>query len=216
MTMEQQASEGLHGFWREAIALPFIGEADHLLEPLDEARDKLLAKDAGLATSLSGLDTALSHDNTRQLLLASLETSSYLRDLMAKDLLRLSDILSDHPADRIKRLAECAINESKSTDAEIMRHLRLIKQDAALTIGLADLAGLWTVRQVTNALTEIADATLRAALRYVLSETHRRGKIVLPFPEDPERDCGYFALAMGKHGAGELNYSSDIDLHHHL
>ncbi len=28
----------------------------------------------------------------------------------------------------------------------------------------------------------------------------------------PQRDCGYVVLAMGKHGAGELNYSSDIDL----
>ena len=30
--------------------------------------------------------------------------------------------------------------------------------------------------------------------------------------DDPARNCGYVALAMGKHGAGELNYSSDIDL----
>ena len=28
----------------------------------------------------------------------------------------------------------------------------------------------------------------------------------------PQRDSGYIVLAMGKMGAGELNYSSDIDL----
>ena len=33
-----------------------------------------------------------------------------------------------------------------------------------------------------------------------------------PIREQPEHGSGYFVLAMGKHGAFELNYSSDIDL----
>jgi glutamate-ammonia-ligase adenylyltransferase len=36
--------------------------------------------------------------------------------------------------------------------------------------------------------------------------------LVLADPEAPERGCGYVVLAMGKLGASELNYSSDIDL----
>ena len=31
-------------------------------------------------------------------------------------------------------------------------------------------------------------------------------------PDRPEEGCGLIVLAMGKMGAGELNYSSDIDL----
>ena len=58
-----------------------------------------------------------------------------------------------------------------------MHDLRLIKQDAALTIALADLAGLWSVKQTTNALTRVADATLRGAFRFALSDFHRRKKI---------------------------------------
>ena len=39
-----------------------------------------------------------------------------------------------------------------------------------------------------------------------------KGDIALPDFDFPEDDCGYVVLAMGKHGARELNYSSDVDL----
>jgi glutamate-ammonia-ligase adenylyltransferase len=38
------------------------------------------------------------------------------------------------------------------------------------------------------------------------------GELHLPHPEDPERASGFVVLGMGKLGARELNYSSDIDL----
>ena len=39
-----------------------------------------------------------------------------------------------------------------------------------------------------------------------------KGDLALNDQYFPEDDCGYVALAMGKHGARELNYSSDTDL----
>ena len=51
-----------------------------------------------------------------------------------------------------------------------------------------------------------------AALRHLVRDAARSGKLVPPDPTDPERDCGLIVVAMGKMGAGELNYSSDIDL----
>ena len=38
------------------------------------------------------------------------------------------------------------------------------------------------------------------------------GRIILQDPDDPGDGSGFTVLALGKHGAGELNYSSDIDL----
>ncbi|MCF3946246.1 bifunctional [glutamine synthetase] adenylyltransferase/[glutamine synthetase]-adenylyl-L-tyrosine phosphorylase [Acidiphilium sp. AL] len=96
--------------------------------------------------------------------------------------------------------------------AATARALRGAKRRAALAIALADLAGAWSVEKVTAALSELADVSISAALRHLLRVLHENGTISLPDPTDPERACRFAVLGMGKLGAGELNYSSDIDL----
>ena len=93
-----------------------------------------------------------------------------------------------------------------------MRLLRLVKQDAALVIALADLSKAWETLEATAALTRIADATLSAAIRFTLRDASLAGKLELADQRDPERGSGWIFLGMGKGGAFELNYSSDIDL----
>ncbi|WP_299626801.1 glutamine-synthetase adenylyltransferase [uncultured Tateyamaria sp.] len=83
--------------------------------------------------------------------------------------------------------------------------LRQTKRRAALLTALADLGGAWSLEQVTDALTRLADMACEAALTAGLAHQVKRGKL-------PDRDVGLFVLAMGKMGAFELNYSSDIDL----
>ncbi|MDE2319042.1 MAG: bifunctional [glutamine synthetase] adenylyltransferase/[glutamine synthetase]-adenylyl-L-tyrosine phosphorylase [Rhodospirillales bacterium] len=90
--------------------------------------------------------------------------------------------------------------------------LRRAKRQMALAIAVADIGGIWTLGQVTEALSELAETALRAATRHLLRALHEAGSIVLPNPEAPERESGFVALALGKLGARELNYSSDIDL----
>ena len=51
-----------------------------------------------------------------------------------------------------------------------------------------------------------------AAVDYLLADAQRRGKLKISDPGRPAEGSGYIVLAMGKMGAGELNYSSDIDL----
>ena len=93
-----------------------------------------------------------------------------------------------------------------------MAMLRKKKLEAHSLIALADLAGIFTTAQTCEWLTRLAEATLGAALRFLLREAHNNGKINLADIEDPEKDCGLIVLGMGKLGARELNYSSDIDL----
>ncbi len=90
--------------------------------------------------------------------------------------------------------------------------LRRAKRRLALLTALADLGGVWTLREVTGALTALADRAVDLALRRLVAEEIRRGKLPGAGPADADTAGGMVVLAMGKMGAGELNYSSDIDL----
>ena len=52
----------------------------------------------------------------------------------------------------------------------------------------------------------------RAALAAVAHDQRERGKLISAADDKRGPVPGLFGLAMGKHGANELNYSSDIDL----
>ncbi len=94
--------------------------------------------------------------------------------------------------------------------ADVMRDMRRAKEAAQLAISAADLSGAWISDRVTQELTHLADAAVQTALRVSVREGWAQGW----FDDKRESDAlpGLFALAMGKMGAGELNYSSDIDL----
>ncbi|MEM9734580.1 MAG: bifunctional [glutamine synthetase] adenylyltransferase/[glutamine synthetase]-adenylyl-L-tyrosine phosphorylase [Pseudomonadota bacterium] len=104
------------------------------------------------------------------------------------------------------------LTEKMESRAELEASLRIAKQKACLLIALADLSGQWTSDQVGEAMAQVANATTSAAIRFLLLDLHHRGKLQLPDTASPETQCGLTVIAMGKHGAGELNYSSDIDL----
>ncbi|MCF6272566.1 MAG: glutamine-synthetase adenylyltransferase [Rhodobacteraceae bacterium] len=87
--------------------------------------------------------------------------------------------------------------------------MRIAKRRGALLIALADIGGLWALEDVTKALTILAERAVDTGLRFLVNAEAARGKLKAASPEDA---AGMFALAMGKMGAYELNYSSDIDL----
>ncbi len=124
-----------------------------------------------------------------------------------------ADLLSQAPEDLLTSLcAGLHAAQTLATQAEIMAALRHAKAKASLLIALADLGEVWSVDEVTAALTRFADAMLGATVNWLLLDATRAGKFRCIDENDPSRHCGYVVLAMGKHGAGELNYSSDIDL----
>ena len=94
----------------------------------------------------------------------------------------------------------------------LMTGLRLAKRRCSLLVAMADLGGAWRLEQVTGALAQFAEAAIRLAVRFLLRREDGRGTLRLVHPADPERDSGLIVLGMGKLGARELNYSSDIDL----
>ena len=95
---------------------------------------------------------------------------------------------------------------------DAMQILRIAKRRAALAIALADISQVWSLNEVTGALSRFADACVSASLRFLLRQASAQTELAERSAEHLEAETGLVVLAMGKHGAGELNYSSDIDL----
>ncbi|MFT4278892.1 MAG: bifunctional [glutamine synthetase] adenylyltransferase/[glutamine synthetase]-adenylyl-L-tyrosine phosphorylase [Rhodopseudomonas sp.] len=142
------------------------------------------------------------------------EASPYLFDLIRADPARLLRVLRGVPEQGLAKLLESAETSvaAASSEDEVMAALRRMKAEAALLIALCDIGGIWPVMQVTQALTDLAGRSVQMTLRFLLRQEAGRGRIVPPNPDCPEQGSGLIVLAMGKMGAGELNYSSDIDL----
>jgi glutamate-ammonia-ligase adenylyltransferase len=142
------------------------------------------------------------------------ESAPYLWDLVCADAQRLLRLLSNDPDRELASLLAATRQSAGSarTSAALMRTLRRAKVEAALLIALVDIGNIWTVEQVTRALTEFADMALGAAASHLLRGAARRGHLNPPDPRHREIASGYVVLAMGKMGACELNFSSDIDL----
>ena len=134
--------------------------------------------------------------------------SPYLGGLIGREADWLATALAKDPDLVIADLlAEAAALPPEGLDPG----LRVLKRRAALWIALMDLGGIWTLDQTTRALTDVADAAADKALRTHLRAEALRGRLPGVDPDDPAAG-GLVALAMGKMGAHELNYSSDIDL----
>jgi glutamate-ammonia-ligase adenylyltransferase len=126
--------------------------------------------------------------------------SPFLRHLMLADREGLAAILA--------RPLEATVQSASRGEGETGAALRRGRAQVALAVALADLLGGASVATVTRALSDFADAAIDAALRAALADAHARGHIT---DADPETS-GLIVLALGKLGAHELNYSSDVDL----
>jgi glutamate-ammonia-ligase adenylyltransferase len=172
---------------------------------------------ARLAESFAAIgdaEAAFAQTPTGQALLAACGGNApYLADLALAEPAALLAAIHAGPDAAFRRIESALRDIPLATPRpELARILRRAKARAALTIALADIGGLWTLQQITAALTALAECAVRAAIRHLLAALHEAGTISLPDPQQPDRKCGFVALALGKLGAFELNYSSDIDL----
>ena len=134
--------------------------------------------------------------------------SPFIRTLVAQEAVWLWPALNDPEAalvDQVAILNAC-------TDKALQQALRQAKRRIALLTALADLAGVWSLERVTGTLTNFADLCCALALRAGLAAELRRERLPGVTTDDLAAGAGLAVLAMGKMGAGELNYSSDIDL----
>ncbi len=148
-------------------------------------------------------------------LAALFDLSPFMRDCVRRQpeiLDRLFDVSIDTRLMGIGRtIEECAAAEDV-TEAQLMKDLRLLKTEAQFLIALSDLAGDATTEGTVRRLSDLADACVGAAVDFLLKDAHAKGKITLSDTNNPAESSGWIVLGMGKLGARELNFSSDIDL----
>lgn len=199
----------LKAFWDETLVpiLPLNDSGAEWLKDLSENAqengfDELvaaLAKTGGLSGFLANIMTL----------------SPFLRETFIRNPAFLVPLLKKDMETRLAEIIEDIISsdtDNNVTEAALMSVLRRKKLEAHSLIALADIGGVFNTATTCEWLTRLAEATLGAALRFLLREAHDKGKINLADRANPEKECGLIMLGMGKLGARELNYSSDIDL----
>jgi glutamate-ammonia-ligase adenylyltransferase len=155
----------------------------------------------------------------KEFIVSVLSLSPYLRDIAKLDPGLLASAVTEPLESQIERLVVEArsawqpkLDEGQPSESELMSRLRVIKRKASFLIALADLAHIFDARATTRWLSALAEAAISAAIDHLLLSTHDAGKIVLKDITRPSDGSGLIVLGMGKLGAEELNYSSDIDL----
>ncbi|MDO6727390.1 glutamine-synthetase adenylyltransferase [Cognatishimia sp. 1_MG-2023] len=143
-----------------------------------------------------------------KLVLGAGGSSFYLKQLIEKEKDWLPPAL-DAPEEAIVTL----FKELRAEPVDqLPAALRQGKRRVALLTALADVAGVWPLETVTGALTDFADLATDLAVKAMVGKEIARGKLPGMTEDDISDAGGMVCLAMGKMGAHELNYSSDIDL----
>lgn len=188
------------------------------LTALDKSGSQWLADMAEKARGekLDKLATELEKGGGQAVFLGTVMTlSPFLRETFIRNPAFVAPLLHEDISVRLQHVLDeidGVDKEENITEAGLMAALRRKKLEAHVLIALADLGGMFTAAMTSEWLTRLAEATLKAALRFLLRDAHAQGKINLADFHNPEQDCGLVVLGMGKLGARELNYSSDIDL----
>lgn len=152
-------------------------------------------------------------ESARAVFAGAFGNSPYLCRLALRERDLLRELWEQGPETIVERaIAASQCTHEAADAAETMAILRRAKRQMALATAMADIAGIWDVGIVTNKLTRFADASVGGALRFLLREAARKMELPDSDPENLERETGLIVLAMGKGGAFELNYSSDLDL----
>lgn len=108
------------------------------------------------------------------------------------------DIVETFIADGPGKAAAQALQSGAGTvEAELRRRRRSL----SLAVALGDLAGELSLEQVTQFLSDFADIAIDRAIDSAMAEL---------LPDQQAR--GLTAIALGKLGSRELNFSSDVDL----
>ena len=172
------------------------------------------------AARLREVEAAFGHldEAGRALLLGLADHSPFLWQRVVRDPGRVAAMLERPPervvADLIARQRSAArsdTGEVRDLDA-VAAELRRNRGDHALLVALADIGGLWPLATVTEALSDFADASVHAAAEALLLQAAEAGRFHPHDVASPQLKSGLVILGLGKLGAGELNYSSDIDL----
>ena len=194
-------------FYERIVDAPLVYDAARAADVLDTLAKAL----ANLPQSGHAAELIAQSAQVRALLTGAFSGSSYLASLAMRDPALLAECLLCDPDQHLSQaradLRDALAKAGPSKDA--MALLRRFKQRLALLVGLADLGGVWSTDATIEALSVGADTAVEEAVRFLFRKAREAGQVVSTSREPAP---GYFIIGMGKLGAYELNYSSDIDI----
>ncbi len=162
---------------------------------------KKLAKNKGLLSdilTISGYSPLLS--------LTILQNPEYIGWLKRQ---RISSTIRTKE-ELLESLARFAMTNSQIEPSIMLSRFR---RRELIRIYLKDIRGLGTIAEITEELSNLADAILEYALNLSRQELDNRYGVPLEFDDKNKATRAKFCIvALGKLGSKELNYSSDIDL----
>ena len=170
---------------------------------LDRTRAADLLESLKPAAAEGGWSAAL--DKAADALAPVFAASPYLASLARRHPDALGQMLGGEPQAVLDAILLDAI------EAPAEQSLRRAKAELHLLTALCDLGGVWDLDQVTGALTRFADVAVAVALAEVARRETQAGRLLADSDGVEGPIPGLFCIAMGKYGAFELNYSSDID-----
>ncbi len=154
----------------------------------------------------------LDEERGHAILAAVFGNSPFLTRCLLSDVAFSLDVVTK-PPDSTLAAALDALGQATagaSDTAALNRALRIARQRVALVTAVADLTAAWPLEAVTAALSGFADRAVGLAATHHLRAAAANGALTLD-ADDPLGRSGLFFLGLGKLGANELNYSSDID-----
>ena len=166
---------------------------------------------AELATNLTGQTVGTSAFSAEKIA-SMIVGSQHLRRLALKHSDDINSILNGHGAKVMARAKQEFLAEMARTfnEADAMIAIRRWRGRSCLAVALSDLAGLCHTETQMAWLSHAADTALSATVAFLINLSVTRGKI--DHVDRCMQGCGWTIIALGKLGAEELNYSSDIDL----
>ena len=160
------------------------------------------------------LADVLESTQTRELILSILGASPFLWRIASAEPQSLTDFLRADDKPETERLFRVLLKDARdaldSTERnQLMVRLREIRRRVALLVALADMRSIWSLEEVTDALSRFADAAIEISLSWLLNDAFKRDELTEAVKA---QNCALTIIGMGTDGSRELNYSSDIDI----
>ncbi|RLA18811.1 MAG: bifunctional [glutamate--ammonia ligase]-adenylyl-L-tyrosine phosphorylase/[glutamate--ammonia-ligase] adenylyltransferase [Gammaproteobacteria bacterium] len=140
--------------------------------------------------------------------------SKFIADYAATRTESFIELLNSGELEKSRESDDCqaALSSSLSaidTEVLLMARLRIFRNREMVRIAWRDLLGIASIEETLRDLSNLADSCLVSALDFLYQKScSLRGTPI----DSAGNPMGLVVLGMGKLGAKELNYSSDIDL----
>ena len=148
----------------------------------------------------------------RSLLGCVFGNSPFLTQILVRNPASFLDLARQGPDSFFNELIATNTHVAGLPDDDLMADLRRRRNAVALAIAVADITETWLLEKVTDALSEFAASAIHRVTNQLIEWAIQNEHLEGDASPSPAENSGYAVLGMGKLGARELNYSSDVDL----